>query len=1710
MEQPKKKRNFWQKLLRVVWKTLLFLFLFIILLIILIQTPPVQNFIRKQAVNYLEKKLDTKVGIGRLYINFTKKVVLENVYVEDRQKDTLLYGGKIKVDVSIVDLIFGDLQINQVQLEDMTAKIKRQLPDTAFNFQFIIDAFVPADDTPKETTDTSSSSPVPIKKVVLDNIRLVYKDIVTGNDVEAWLGHFDTRIDELDPGINVYRVPKVNLSGLTARVYQSAPMATPDPPAKDMAEAQAPAPPMQILVEELSLDRIKVDFRNDVSSFYANLDLGKLLVRPDRIDMSGRQVVLDELTLAQTTAAIRLGKTQAAKVVEKEVEQEAESRKEAGWVIRAKKIRLDENNIAFDNDNNTRQTNGMDYAHLHVNPLTLHADDFVFSDDSIAGKIRKARLHEQEGFMLQDLRTDFAYTSTGAVLSGLYLQTPGTVLRRNAVVRYPSLESLEQDIGRMEIDLDLADSKLAVKDVLTFVPDLRTQPAFADPDAVWLLNSRIKGSIADLRIDALQLQGASDTKLDVRGRLKGLPDMDKMSADLVIKTLRSSRRDLARLLPAGTLPNSVTLPGSFNLSGTIKGSMQQVQTSLDLHTDLGNAHVSGIAASLTDETHARYDLLAKTDRLDLGTILQDTAMLGPVTAEFRIKGTGYDPATANATLDGHLLQGVFQHYNYRDMKLTGSIANQLVDVQAGIQDPNIHLALQARADLSQTYPSVQLETMIDSIKTQALNLTSDAIIYRGKITADFPVTNPDSLEGRLLVTELLLVQNEERVKLDTLSLTAGSSDSGRFVRLHSDAIQARLEGNYRLTRMGDIISQAIQPYFAVKDSVKAAKDSSLVYDFRLEADIVDAPLIRAFVPDLKRLDSVQLRSRFSDNEGWEARLTAPVIEMGSNSISGLEVTAAAGDTAINVDAQVAGFRSGNAVQLFATKVNARLSDNQADFTLNTRDSESKDRYNLSARLRQPSGGEYEISLRPDDLLLNYEKWSVPPDNILRYGGDGVLAQNFRLSHNGQELLINSTSSQPGAPLDVSFHDFRLSTLTGFVETDSSLVDGLLNGKAQVRNLTTDPMFTADLQIADLQLQGDTVGNVAAKVSNKSASLYDADIAITGRGNDVQLKGDYNVNTSSANMLLDIRKLPMTTAQAFSGGALREATGDVNGQFRVTGELSQPVVRGDLNFNKVGFNLSTLNNYFRIDQEKLQVTEQGIRFNRFQVRDSANNQLVIDGLAATRDFSNYNLDLDINARNFRALNSTKKDNKLFYGQLYFDANLDVKGTSAAPQVEGRFKVNEKTKMTIVLPQSEPGVVDREGVVEFVDMDAPLSDSLFLAAYDSLNVSNIRGMEASVNIEIDKAADLTLIVDEGNGDFLNVQGEASLNATIDPGGEITLAGSYELEDGAYELSFNGIRRKFNIQKGSKLVWGGEPTDATVDITAVYIANTAPLDLVKSQLGEDVSAAERNTYLQKLPFDVKLMMTGKLLQPKIKFDIILPDNKSYVVSNDIIATVRNKLDQLRQEEGEMNKQVFALLLLNRFIAENPFNTSNTINAATLARQSVSKLMTEQLNRLASDLVKGVDLNFDVQSSEDYTTGKRADRTDLNVGLSKRLLNDRLTVTVGSNFELEGPQNSNQQASNIAGNIAIDYRLSKDGRYRLRAYRKNEYQGVIEGYIIETGVGFIITLDYNRFREIFQQKKIQKRREENRKRREQEQEKKAEGEEKQTSPAAKPTTEP
>ena len=171
---------------------------------------------------------------------------------------------------------------------------------------------------------------------------------------------------------------------------------------------------------------------------------------------------------------------------------------------------------------------------------------------------------------------------------------------------------------------------------------------------------------------------------------------------------------------------------------------------------------------------------------------------------------------------------------------------------------------------------------------------------------------------------------------------------------------------------------------------------------------------------------------------------------------------------------------------------------------------------------------------------------------------------------------------------------------------------------------------------------------------------------------------------------------------------------------------------------------------------------------------------------------------------------------------------------APVVDATLTVNSKTDLTIVLPEDDPGVEDRKGVVKFINPNAPKLDSIFLAKrLDSLRKSGLRGLDLSATIKINKAAKFTIVVDESNGDVVQLQGDAQLNAAIDKSGKINLTGVYTINQGSYNLAYATVKRKFLFKHGSTITWTGDPTSANINVTATYVANVPPIDLVQQQV-------------------------------------------------------------------------------------------------------------------------------------------------------------------------------------------------------------------------------------------------------------------------------------
>jgi hypothetical protein len=456
---------------------------------------------------------------------------------------------------------------------------------------------------------------------------------------------------------------------------------------------------------------------------------------------------------------------------------------------------------------------------------------------------------------------------------------------------------------------------------------------------------------------------------------------------------------------------------------------------------------------------------------------------------------------------------------------------------------------------------------------------------------------------------------------------------------------------------------------------------------------------------------------------------------------------------------------------------------------------------------------------------------------------------------------------------------------------------------------------------------------------------------------------------------------------------------------------------------------------------------------------------------TPDYKNFRFRLDLVTSNFALLNTSAGDNDMFYGKVDINANARIQGTMENPSVDMEVSLADGNNLTYVVPQSEAAVLEQEGIVKFVDKTFKADPFMKKVQHELADTvkSTFTGIDLTAKVELTDKETFTVIIDPTTKDQLTVKGNTTLTLQMDRTGDMQLSGRYEIKEGTYSLSFyKFVKRQFKIEEGSTMTWSGDPLNAAMDIRAIFDVPTSPIDLMGTQIaGEDATIT--NQYRERLRFQVYLLLKGQLLKPDISFKLdMLPQERNKVDG------VYARLQDINTRESDLNKQVFALLILKRFIADNPFDSRGGSGLEGTARTSVSKILTEQLNRL-SEKVKGVELSFDVKSYEDYTSGQGQGQTELQLGLSKSLMNDRLVVKLSGNVDIEG-ENANQDVTDYIGDLALEYKLTDDGRFRITGFRNSDYD-MIDGELTETGAGLIYIKDYNTLRELFKANAKEKR---------------------------------
>jgi hypothetical protein len=1623
----------------------------------LIQTGPVQNYGRSKIEAYLENKLHTKVRIGNLYIGFPSRIILKNVYLEDRRKDTLLSGGKIQVDISMLRLFSSEFRVNYLELDNITMKVKRQLPDSVFNFQFITDAFSTPPDTAQKKKNNSGGFHFIIGTIHLQNIHASYEDDATGNDVYLNLGEFNTRLKTFDPGHQVYAIPDITLSDISAKIRQYKPILILQNVADSIYQHNKNSAPVKLELGDIDFARINMDYRNDTENTDASIRLGHFHTKADAINLATLHIKLEQIILNNTVAVIRFGKL--SKVITKKIIPAGDSLDHQGkWSLDIARVAIDSTRLQYDDDNKMPVKKGMDYNHLNVKRLSVNVSKLHADPSNANGIVSGISFDEKSGFVLKNLSAGISLNSTGATLKSFVLQTNYSEIRNQSSIHYLSMEDLKKHPGNMVTNLEFDRSRIAVKDILIFVPSL--EEMLKDyPQATLSLNGKFTGYLKNLKIPYLEIDGLGNTSLAASGQIRGLPDANTAIYDITISKFKTSRTDIHRLIPAKSIPEDLRIPESISSIGKFTGTLKDFFVQMHISTSNGSADITGTL----DIVRKSYNLKADTKSLDLGYILKQDSLLGKVTLNVTAKGSGFDPKKMNSVFHVNLGEAEFKSYEYRGLILDAQLQNGNGNITSSMQDPNITYRLQADANFSDKFPSFKMHLDLDTLNALALNLLKDSLQMHLKMDADFRSTDPDALQGKMSMNDLGLTYGTHVLHTDSISLTALHSDTGQSIQLRSEAADIKLTGRYKLTQATESMKQFINTYYKIPVS---KPDRTEPEQWQMDLELRPSPLVLAVMPSLKGSDSLKGFIRFNSlKKDLNFDFHADKIQLNQLVIHQFKAVGDSKDHGLDYNISVADAGHGE-FQLYNTDLYGTLADNKLTTLLRLKDNKTKDKYFLSGAVSTQSQG-IRFVFNPDSLLLDYQHWQLPADNFVQYDSAGLIVRNLKFNHLTESITLNTNGESALSPLDISFSNFKIKTIAQFAEQDSLLLDGNINGKAEIKDLFTKPLFTSDIKIDNLVYEKDTLGNLVLQVNNKELNTFIAHITLQGHDNDLSIDGKYFSGESKMDMDVKLNQLNLASFKGIVFTQVRNMQGYLKGELHASGNLDKPMLKGSLHFDNAVLVPVITGEPLKLSNDIIDFDEDGFDFNNFTLLDSAGNKATLDGNIYTKDFRNYRFDMSFSAQNFRVVNAPKEPDRMFYGKLNLNADIDVTGDLNLPKVTSYLRVNKNTDFFVILPSDDPEVVDRNGVVVFVNKNKAVDSTKLKNFLDSLaSTATLKGIDLSATIEADSNAQFTLIIDERNGDALAIRGRAELNAGIDNSGKFSLTGNYELVNGSYNLTLSVLHRKFDIQKGSVITWTGDPRTANIDITAIYTVNTAPIDLLQQQI--DVNSSDATRYKQRLPFQVKLNMTGELLKPIIKFDIALPDNLLSLWPD-----VETKLVQMRTDVAEVNKQVFALLLLGRFVQENPFLTAGGgTDAGTIARQSASKILSDQLNQLAGSLIKGVDINFDMNSGQDYSSGTAQNQTDLNVKVSKNLFDDRIRVTVGSDFQLE-QTNPGQNTTNIAGDASVDYRLSKDGRYMIRVYRKDQYETIVQGQVVETGVSFILTFDYNKFRELFENKK-------------------------------------
>ncbi len=1640
---------------------------FLIIIILLLHTSWAKNIVREKLQAYISGKTKTEFTIGRINYRIPDWIEMDNVFMRDMNKDTLLVGAKMRMDIDMLQIIRGRYEISKIEFDSTYINLTKRENDSVFNYQFIADAFTSKTTSPEKKDN--SPLDIALKEIILKHTRFNNLDYNTGVLTRLLSVEFDMKVDSFDLKRLHFDVNRLYADSvfLTIQTLKEN---------NDTFEVQGKVKnPIPIIrADSITIKNSMVFVEDKLSGLLSSNKIGSLTAV--KISNAKKANVFEgkSLSLSNSDIVFQHNPDYVPKYNRVDTVQIA-----GDLVFIVDDIDLHNNNVKYDNIAKPARLNGIDFFHLGVSKLELVATKNRFSDGSIQSSVDHFSFEDKSGFRLDTLKGVLDIDSGSINVKDFVLRTPNSYINAQAMI-YPSsfTSSYLADQSKRNTII-LAKTVIGRKDLQLLSNDITGKfKEQLDQLEGFVIDTKTEGNMRELFISELKVNSLTRNtlNLDLSGVVRNVTDKNNITYNIVIKNLTASERILSPFL--GKQKQNIDLPSVINLRGTVVGNMKQVNTNLVTNSEYGYAVVKAKLTGFQKPESMIYDVSVTANDMETGRWVHKDSLLGKMTGSFTAKGNGYNIKRSNIKATANIASIRYKKNVIDNIQLNASLAKGFLETVASVKDELIDININGNGNIGSQYPTADATVNVHHADLFGLGLSKDTLNVAVMTRLKIDNSTPKGLDAFIRIDSAVIVKDHRKIMIDSAVATGKVRNDSTFIVVTSPFVDADIKSTVYYNEIIPLVTE-VSNRFIFADSIHDA--AKTVRPGVIQTNIVVKPsdVYSSFITNLYLDDAATLQGKITNNKDSSVDMVLHIpglVADGNLRIGNMEGNIKGKGDSLNLTLITDTVKMGR-VLLYDASVKGGFSKKNLAVQVSTNDNMKKEQFALSATVNKDHSNVYNIKLG-NDLKLNYDNWNVSDQNLTRVSKSGFNIKDLSISNKNQKISLNSEDASFDAPVVADIENLQLSSFTTLYDKEAFKLDGILTAHVTASDFDhVLPTMDGTIKVDSIVYQEMSVGSLSLKAQS---SNYDVSLTgkLEGNGNNVNIDGSYNARNIDA--MLRMNPVTMSSIQAFSQGNLSNSSGNVYGFVNLTGLANDPEWRGELKFDSVKTTAAKFGTQLVVVNQKLTFDYPTISFDYFTVSDKLGNKLTIDGELNENKKKHFLADLSIVTKDFHLLDNSASDNANLYGTAIVDIDASVTGDIIAPSIEGNLFIKKGTDVTFIKQNVAPSAKARNAVMEFVNMDT-ISNLLTTKTLQEVLAEqsywNAAGdLSYDLDIETDPEAKFNIIIDPITRDELQVKGEATLNASVMPNGSLALVGTYNLSGGTYQFNYQFVKRKFELLEGSTLTLNGDPNRAYADITAAFDIEASAYDLLGNEIA-GASNSQINTYKRKVPFRVLLYIKGEILNPKLGFDIVMKENVAGV-NYELATAIDNKLQQIRGDQTSMNKQVFALLVMKRFIGEQSndfFGGNNAVSSVILANESVSGFLNDAMNRLAADLIKGVDVDIDLTNVDQGALGNR---TDLNVSLTKSL-NDRLSVSVGKNFALAGQSattsnTSDKSSSNVQAmpDITVAYKLSKDGKYMLRVYRRNEYEAILDGYFIETGIAFLFTIEYDTLRELLKKK--------------------------------------